>query len=56
MRSGLWQAGDASTKIPTAGEFLQEQAPEFAAASYDEGYLQYANLVGVQSWWAALPS
>ena len=42
MRSGLWQAGDASTKIPTAGEFLQEQAPEFAAASYDEGYLQYA--------------
>ena len=42
MRSGLWQVGDASTKIPTAGEFLQEQAPEFAAASYDEGYLQYA--------------
>ena len=42
MRSGLWQAGDASTKIPTAGEFLQEQASEFAAASYDEGYLQYA--------------
>ena len=42
MRSGLWQAGDAGTKIPTAGEFLQEQAPEFAAASYDEGYLQYA--------------
>lgn len=42
MRSGLWQAGDASTKIPTAGEFLQEQAPEFAAASYDKGYPQYA--------------
>ncbi len=42
MRSGLWQAGDASTKIPTAGEFLHEQAPEFAAASYDGGYPQYA--------------
>ena len=42
MRSGLWQAGDASTKIPTAGEFLHEQAPEFAAASYDKGYPQYA--------------
>lgn len=42
MRSDLWQAGDASTKIPTAGEFLHEQAPEFAAASYDKGYPQYA--------------
>ena len=42
MRSGFWQVGGASTKIPTAGEFLQEHAPEFAAASYDEGYPQYA--------------
>ena len=42
MRSGLWQAGDASAGLPTAGEFLQEQAPEFAAASYDDGYPQYA--------------
>ena len=42
MRSGLWQAGDASAGLPSAGEFLQEQAPEFAAASYDDGYPQYA--------------
>lgn len=42
MRSGLWQAGDLSAGLPTAGEFLQEQTPEFAAASYDDGYPQYA--------------
>ena len=42
MRSGFWQVGDASTKIPTAGEFSQGHAPEFAGASYDEGYPQYA--------------
>ena len=42
MRSGLWQAGAASAELPTAGEFLHEQAPEFAAASYDKGYPQYA--------------
>ncbi|MAV67569.1 MAG: pyridoxamine 5'-phosphate oxidase [Gammaproteobacteria bacterium] len=42
MRSGFWQIGGASTKIPIAGEFLQEHAPEFAAASCDEGYPQCA--------------
>jgi PPOX class probable FMN-dependent enzyme len=41
MRSRLW-AAEASPKVPTAGEFLQEQETGFDAESYDTGYVTYA--------------
>ena len=37
-RSRLWSVGDESEGLPTAGEFLQENLPEFDAAAYDAGY------------------
>ena len=42
MRSRLWSVGDESEGLPTAGEFLQENLPEFDAAAYDAGYPEYA--------------
>ena len=42
MRSRLWSVGDESEGLPTAGEFLQENMPEFDAAAYDAGYPEYA--------------
>ena len=42
MRSRLWSAGDESEGLPTAGEFLEENIPEFDAAAYDAGYPEYA--------------
>lgn len=42
MRSGLWQAGDESERVPTAGAFLKELQSEFDADSYDAGYAEYA--------------
>ena len=42
MRSRLWSMGDESQDLPTAGEFLQENIPEFDAAAYDAGYSEYA--------------
>ncbi|WP_116364954.1 pyridoxamine 5'-phosphate oxidase family protein [Parahaliea mediterranea] len=42
MRSCLWQAGDESESVPTAGQFVQEIDADFDAASYDTGYADYA--------------
>ena len=59
MRSDRWQAGDASTKIPIADEFLREQALEFATVSYYEGYPHYAKerpSYPTYSLWTALSS
>jgi PPOX class probable FMN-dependent enzyme len=42
MRSRLWQAGDDSAGIPTAGEFIKEYQADFDARAYDEGYADYA--------------
>ena len=42
MRSRLWHGDDESAGLPTAGQFLQEQAPEFDGSTYDNGYPQYA--------------
>lgn len=42
MRSGLWTAGDQSSGLPTAGQFVKEKAEDFDAESYDSGYAEYA--------------
>ena len=42
MRSRLWQSGDCSAQIPTAGEFIKELDSEFDAQGYDAGYEEYA--------------
>ncbi len=42
MRSGLWEAGDESALVPSAGDFLQEVDAGFDGASYDAGYGDYA--------------
>lgn len=42
MRSGLWQAGDESDQVPTAGDFLKEVDAELDAQAYDENYPDYA--------------
>lgn len=42
MRSRLWSAGDESARLPTAGDLLKEQAPEFDGANYDTSYPEYA--------------
>lgn len=41
MRSALWSAPQPE-RIPTAGAFLKEMEQGFDAASYDEGYADYA--------------
>lgn len=38
MRSRLWTAGDESTALSTARDFLKEGVPEFDARAYDDGY------------------
>lgn len=42
MRSRLWQAGNESDRVPTAGEFLKELDAGFDAEGYDSGYGEYA--------------
>ena len=42
MRSALWQAGDESGAVPTAGDFIREYNEGFDAAAYDDGYAEYA--------------
>ncbi|MEM1232119.1 MAG: pyridoxamine 5'-phosphate oxidase family protein [Pseudomonadota bacterium] len=42
MRSGLWEAGDESAQVPSAGDFLQEVDAGFDGADYDAGYGEYA--------------
>jgi PPOX class probable FMN-dependent enzyme len=42
MRSGLWQAGDESAAVPTAGDFVRAIHADFDGKAYDEGYAEYA--------------
>lgn len=42
MRSGLWQRGDDSDGIPTAGQFVKEMQADFDAKTYDDTYPEYA--------------
>ncbi|MCR9278622.1 MAG: pyridoxamine 5'-phosphate oxidase family protein [Pseudomonadaceae bacterium] len=42
MRSRLWQAGDESEQVPSAGDFLKEVQAEFDAEAYDSSYEEYA--------------
>lgn len=42
MRSRLWQAGDESERVPSAGDFLQEVQAGFDAEAYDSDYVEYA--------------
>lgn len=42
MRSRLWQAGDESREVPTAGQFIKELKADFDADGYDAGYAEYA--------------
>ncbi|MCB1387216.1 MAG: pyridoxamine 5'-phosphate oxidase family protein [Nitratireductor sp.] len=42
MRSKLWQAGDESGAVPTAGQLIREQDGAFEAEPYDAGYGDYA--------------
>lgn len=42
MRSKLWQSGDESGAVPTAGEFQRERQADFDAESYDRDYPKYA--------------
>jgi len=37
MRAGLWSRDDAA-RLPTAGDFLQEVAPDFDGPAYDRTY------------------
>ena len=41
MRARLW-SGEPAPEVPTAGDFLKEQEPDFDADSYDTGYPAYA--------------
>lgn len=41
MRSELWSA-EATDGLPSAGQLIREQQPEFDARSYDDGYADYA--------------
>lgn len=40
--SELWDAGNASINLPTAGDFCKEQDSRFDAKAYDNGYEGYA--------------
>ncbi len=42
MRSALWESGDESDRVPTAGEFIAEFKEGFDADEYDAGYADYA--------------
>jgi len=42
MRSKLWESGDDSPRVPTAGEFIAEIQAGFDAGQYDAGYPEYA--------------
>ena len=42
MRSRLWESGDESDSVPTAGDFIGELQAGFDARAYDEGYADYA--------------
>ncbi|MEM7303304.1 MAG: pyridoxamine 5'-phosphate oxidase family protein [Pseudomonadota bacterium] len=42
MRSRLWSSSQDAKSVPTAGQFLMEQATIEDAISYDEGYASYA--------------
>jgi len=42
MRSRLWSAGNESTSVPTAGQFLKEVDAQIDAEKYDAGYGEYA--------------
>ena len=42
MRSRLWESGDESDSVPTAGDFISELQAGFDARAYDEGYAEYA--------------
>lgn len=42
MRSRLWQSGDESQSLPSAGEFIKEIKSDFDAQAYDDGYAEYA--------------
>lgn len=44
MRSALWQSGDESGTVPTAGEFIREFTEGFDAPAYDAGYSEYAKV------------
>ncbi len=42
MRSRLWQSGDESDRVPTAGQFISEVQAGFDSESYDADYAEYA--------------
>jgi hypothetical protein len=42
MRSGLWQSGGESDRVPSAGRFIKEIQAGFDAEEYDAGYADYA--------------
>jgi len=42
MRSQLWNSGDKSDQVPTAGQFVKEIDEDFDADGYDTGYKEYA--------------
>ena len=42
MRSRLWDSGDESNSVPSAGEFIGEVRAGFDTQAYDEGYAAYA--------------
>lgn len=42
MRSELWNTGNASEDLPSAGDFSTEQDSRFDAKAYDDSYEEYA--------------
>ena len=42
MRSALWQSGDESDRVPSAGQFIKELQAEFDGETYDANYAEYA--------------
>ena len=42
LRSGLWQSGDESALVPSAGDLVKEVDSGFDGAAYDAEYGDYA--------------
>lgn len=42
LRSGLWTRDHDGHRVPTAGQFVQEEDEGFDGAAYDAGYAEYA--------------
>lgn len=42
MRAAIWSGKDESNHVPSVGELIKEQNPDFDAKAYDEGYAEYA--------------